>query len=184
MTGLNVDDRLTADLVFAQVSTEHPIVGNVPSLTFLGTRFENLRIPGRAVGPVIDPGICGAKPEGDRPYLQDQAFISRVSAQYDRIGKTPGLSDSDRQQYHWDSAAAAQKGKVECSLVSSMGQAFLNISYGHIVVVPGFGRVSLAELTVDRAFHLTMIAVDSGRIGKFKIADATTNGTGSPGHGH
>jgi hypothetical protein len=76
------------------------------------------------------------------------------------------------------------KGKVECSLVSRTGQAFLGVSYGHIVVVPGFGRVSLAELTVDRAFHLTMIAVDSGRIGKFKITDATTNGTGSPGHGH
>lgn len=163
--GLNVHDMVTADLVFAQVSTEHPLGGHVPSVTFLGTRFENLRIAGRVVEPVLDLGIVGNKPDGDKPYVQDQGFLSRVSDQYDRIGNSPGLSDSDRQQYHWDSSAAAQKGKVECSLVTSVEKAAPGTSYGHIVEVAGFGKVSLAKLSVDRAFHLTMLDVDASSSG-------------------
>jgi len=42
ITGLKVHDIVTADIVFAQVSTEHPLAGRVPWVTFLGTRFENL----------------------------------------------------------------------------------------------------------------------------------------------
>ncbi|MGA7630596.1 MAG: hypothetical protein WCB11_07500 [Terriglobales bacterium] len=34
-------------------------------------------------------------------------------------------------------------------------------SYGHIVEAPGFGKVSLAKLTVHRAFHLTMMDADT-----------------------
>ena len=47
--GLNILDVVTADLVVAQISTDHPLVGYVPSITFLGTRFENLRIAGHKV---------------------------------------------------------------------------------------------------------------------------------------
>ena len=82
-------------------------------------------------------------------------------------------------QYHWDSAAVLQKGEVECSLVTSVGQGAQG-SYGHIIEVPGFGKVSLAELTVDHAFHLTMVTIDSDRTGKLKIADVLSNGTHHP----
>lgn len=183
ITGLNVHDVITADVVFAQVSTEHPIKGQVPTVTFLGTRFENLRISGREVEPVLDLGIVGTKPDGDKPYVQDQGFLSRVAEQYDRVGNAPGLSDSDRQQYHWDSAAASQKGKVECSLVTSVGQAAPGTSYGHIVEVPGFGKVSLGKLKVDRAFHLTMVEADAGSSGGGTVNGpiAMANGHGSPG---
>src|SRR5258708_2604357 len=54
LTGLNVHGVIQADLVFAQVSTEHPLEGYVPSVTFLGTRFENLRIGGGEAEPVVD----------------------------------------------------------------------------------------------------------------------------------
>lgn len=183
ITGLNVHDVVTADLVFAQVSTEHLLVGQVPSVSFLGTRFENLRIAGRLVEPALDLGIVGTKPEGDRPYSQDQGFLRRVSEQYDRIRNTPGLSDSDRRQYHWDSAAAAQTGKVECSLVTNVEQAAPGTSYGHIVDVPGFGKVSLAKLTAGRAFHLTMVEADAGSSGGGTVdgPTATANGHNGPG---
>jgi hypothetical protein len=183
ITGLNVHDVVTADLVFAQVSTEHLLVGQVPSVSFLGTRFENLRIAGRVVEPVLDLGVVGTKPEGDRPYVQDRGFLSRVSEQYDRISNTPGLSDSDRQQYHWDSSVAAQKGKVECALVARVGLATPGTSYGHIVEVAGYGRVSLAKLTVDRAFHLTMVEVDASSSGHGKIKGPTADANGHNGPG-
>jgi len=47
LEGFNVVDVITADRVVAQVSTEHPMIyGHVPKVTFLGTRFENLRVAG------------------------------------------------------------------------------------------------------------------------------------------
>jgi len=177
VTGLNVHDMVTADLVFAQVSTEHPLEGYVPSVTFLGTRFENLRIGGRELEPVFDLGICGPKPDGDKPYLQDPGFLSRVSQQYERINSVPGLPDWARQQYHWDPAAV---GKVECSLVANVAQAAPGTSFGPSVRVPGFGKVSLATLAVDRAFHLTMVGVYTDSGGTVQVATTTSNGTTRP----
>ena len=77
--GLNVGDVITADRVVAQVSTEHSLTyGHVPKVTFLGTRFENLRVAGYPVQLELDLGICGNKPEGDLPYLEDSGFLDRV----------------------------------------------------------------------------------------------------------
>jgi hypothetical protein len=49
-----------------------------------------------------------------------------------------------------------------------------------MIDVAGFGKVSLAELRVDRAFHLTMVGVDMGQNGKQKIAAADANGKTNP----
>jgi hypothetical protein len=174
-----VHDVVTADLVFAQVSTEHPLEGYVPSVTFLGTRFENLRIAGREVEPVFDLGICGPKPDGDRPNLQDPGFLNRVSQQHGQISNLSGLPDWARQQYH-DSAAVGQAREVECSLVTNVAQATPGTSFGHMLDIAGFGRVSLAELRVDGAFHLTMVGVDTDQKGKRKIATADANGKTVP----
>jgi hypothetical protein len=182
VTGLNIHDVVTADLVFAQVSTEHPSEGYVPSVTFLGTRFEKLRIAGREVEPAFDLGICGARPEGDKPYVQDAGFLSRVSQQYQRISQSRGLPDWARRQYDWNLAAVGQAGKVECSLVTGVENVSPATSFGHVVEVPGFGRVSLAKLTVDRAFHLTMVGVDMSPTGggNLDAGSATTNGKTKP----
>lgn len=181
VTGLNIHDVVTSDLVFAQVSTEHPLEGYVPSVTFLGTRFENLRIAGRAIEPVFDLGVCGPKPEGDKHYLQDSEFMGRVSQQHKRISNLPGLPDSVRQDYH-ESAAVGQAGKVECSLVTGVEHTLPGTSFGHIVEVPGFGKVSLAKLTVDRAFHLNMVHVDAGSPGiqPLTVPHVGSNGSTQP----
>src|ERR1700690_3761079 len=76
LEGYNVEDIVTADRVVAQLSTQHPMVkGHVPRVNFLGTRFENLRIGGYPVEVELDLAFCGAKPEGDRPYLLDGGFL-------------------------------------------------------------------------------------------------------------
>jgi len=55
-------DVLTADRVVGQIITEHPLVGYVPIISFLGTRFENLRIAGHPVELDLDLNILGDKP--------------------------------------------------------------------------------------------------------------------------
>jgi len=131
----------------------------------------------------LDLGIVGPKPDGDKAHLRDEGFLSRVSQQHERINNLPGLPDWARQQYH-DSAAVGQTGKIECSLVTNVAQAAPGTSFGHIVEVPGFGKVSLAKLTVNRAFHLTMVGADRSPTGggNVEAADATTNGSHGPGH--
>src|SRR5258708_11959979 len=75
--GLNVFEVITADRMVAQVSTEHALAsGHVPKVTFLGTRFENLRVAGYPVQVDLDFTFCGDKPEGDRPDLRDPAFLA------------------------------------------------------------------------------------------------------------
>lgn len=181
VTGLNVHDVVKADLIFSQVSTEHPLEGYVPSVTFLGSRFENLRIAGGEVEPVLDLGICGPKPEGDRPYLQDSGFLNRVAQQRESIASLPGFRDSARERYH-DSLNLTQSDKVECSLITRVDGAKPGTAYGHIVEVPGFGRISLGRLTVSNAFHLAMVYIepDGPGIQPLTVPSSGGNGTTKP----
>src|SRR2546430_3495304 len=86
---LNIFDVITADRVVAQASTEHaPFDGHVPSVTFLGSRFENLRINGYPVNADLELGICGDKPAGDGLYSEDVDFLDRVRRQTEAIAGT------------------------------------------------------------------------------------------------
>jgi len=193
VTGLNVLDVVTADRVVAQVSTEHPLDGYVPSVTFLGTRFENLRIGGQDVNPVLNLGICGATPANDGLYILDPSFLGRVSQQYTQINSASGVPAALQQRYdaallnpvtiqaQMQAAANGQGDKpaIECSLVDGVASDVTGAAFGHVIVVPGFGTVSLAELAVDDdSFHLTMISLDLGCLadGKAKICDVIVNG--------
>ncbi len=100
LEGYNVEDIVTADRVVAQLSTQHPMVrGHVPRVNFLGTRFENLRIGGYEVQVELDLTLCGAKPDGDRSYLQDGGFLDRVHGQLDKIVESDDLPESLAKKY-------------------------------------------------------------------------------------
>jgi hypothetical protein len=162
LEGLNVFEVITADRLVAQVSTEHAMEnGHVPKVTFLGTRFENLRVGGYPVQVELDLGICGDKPEGDQPYLDDSGFLDRVRRQFDSIFRAKGLPEVLEQEY--DSKIAriddlkkhARGGpnghsNLQCSLVKSIGPIPIPgvKTFGNIIFIPDFGTVSLAEVEV------------------------------------
>jgi hypothetical protein len=178
--GLNVLDVLTVDRVVAQVSTDHPEVnGHVPRVTFLGTRFENLRIAGHRIEPRLDLGICGPKPEGDRPYTEDRDFLKRVEKQWRTVHSGRGDTDLG-DNYDWDEIDQDQP--IRCSLVNNVEEPFPGRCFGHVLDVPDFGRIFLAELTVDNYFELTMIRLDLGCIGhgKAKSGGVKVNGETLP----
>src|SRR5580698_11284354 len=93
LEGLNVLDVITADRVVAQISTVHPAYGKgqVPSVTFLGTRFDNLRIDGHAVEVERNLEILGPKPVDDESYFDNREVLDRISQQYDRIATAQNL---------------------------------------------------------------------------------------------
>jgi hypothetical protein len=165
--GFNVVDVITADRVVAQVSTEHPMInGHVPKVTFLGTRFENLRVAGYPVEVELNLGICGNKPEGDRPYLEDGGFLDRVQGQLNSIerdgGDLPEVLDKkyraeiayiDELKKRANGGANGERNgysKLRCTLVKSIGAIPIPgvKTFGNMIFIPGFGTVSLAEVEV------------------------------------
>jgi hypothetical protein len=162
----NVVDIITADRVVAQVSTEHPMInGHVPKVTFIGTRFENFRVAGYPVEIELDLAICGHKPEGDLPYLQDRGFLDRVQDQLNTIADAKGLPEAlekqcdariayidDLRKQARDGANGGRNGysKLKCSLVKNIGPIPIPgvRTFGNIIFIPDFGTVSLAEVEV------------------------------------
>jgi hypothetical protein len=199
---LNVLDVVTADRVVGQISTKHPLydpdnglTDPVPSVTFLGTRFDNLRIGGHKVEVERHVDILGPKPAGEKSYFEDDGVLKRVSDQYTNINRAKDLPEWAREPYQWDQAAVQRQGKMGCSLVNRVAGA-PGISFGHVIDVPHFGKIFLAELTMKREkngkpgpdkyrFHLTMIRLEMGCLaqGTSKIVNVESNGQGSGG-GH
>jgi hypothetical protein len=155
--GLNVFDVVTADRVVSQVSTEHPLVGYVPSISFLGTRIENLRIAGYPVKLDLNLNLFGAKPANDALYTQDEAFMSRVSGQKGHFLAQMSLPADLRQGYNRVPSEGKGAEGVECSLVTSLAPAdpsdasFPGRCFGHAIEVPNFGVIYLATVRLTES---------------------------------
>jgi hypothetical protein len=193
--GLNVLDVLTADRVVGQIITEHPLVGYVPSISFLGTRFENLRIAGHPVELDLDLDILGSKPENDAAYTTDAGVLGRVSGQYNRISGSQHLPADLNERYNRLSSTLGSPEAVECSLVNRAEGGYPGHCYGHEIAVPNFGRITLGKVTLHHecfktgtdipektTVGLTMIHMKFGCAiaGHAGIAALSTNGRSQP----
>jgi hypothetical protein len=160
LEGLNVFEVLTADRVVSQVSTEHPYKdGHVPRVTFLGTKFENLKVCGFPVTLTLNLEVCGEKPAGDESYLKEPKFLSETQKRVYRIANCGFLPQKVKQQYDERLSEIGRliKGeggsKVTCSLVTSIVVAHQNQIPGlktveNVLVIPDFGAVSFGEVEV------------------------------------
>lgn len=177
LEGLNVFEVITADRIVSQVSTEHAFVnGHVPSVTFLGTQFKNLEVNGFPIPVTLDLAFFGKRPEGDRPYLDELAFLRKVKAQtedtknqLDKEAKIKNqeerieipkdlkavyarrLTEIDRLvDDHEQGRPGSLERSVTCSLVKHIGKIELQgvKSFGNVLVIPNFGWVALAEVEV------------------------------------
>ncbi len=193
--GLNVLDIVTADRIVAQISTDHPLVGYVPTVTFLGTRFENLRIAGHPVKVELDTNLFGEKPGGDAPYSDSDSFRQRVLAQYERIHADKDLHPEVRECYNQVPAKSERLSPIKCSLVNHSEGAYPGRSCGHVIDVPNFGRIYLATIRLEQSdphpetripkktlISLTMIEMKMGCIagGKASACNSKLNGTTAP----
>jgi hypothetical protein len=198
--GLNVLDVVTADRVVAQISTVHPIYGEgqVPSVTFLGTRFDNLRIDGYRVEVERNLEILGPRHDNDRSYFDDPDVQARVSQQYARIATAKNLPEWAAKEYPKDRPALIGQGELKCSVVNGV-KGSPGFPFGHVIDLPQFGKIFLGELRVERKlgdpsngkydtyrFRLTMIRLKMGCLadGTVSVTTADSNGGGSQGGGH
>jgi hypothetical protein len=217
LEGLNVFEIVTCDRMVSQVSTEHPDVdGHFPHVTFLGTQFTNLQISGIPLKLNLNYGICGPKPAGDLSYLDDSTFLKTVEAQTEHISKAAGLpkdvKDSYDKRLEDIKRLTPEKGKsrysgrpasgtgdgpsIICSLVKdidkSIETAIVGVKvFGHVLVIPDFGTVSLGEVTVGERwddpederpsnyFKLTVIKMNLGCVGHGTVDGGTAANNGA-----
>jgi len=190
---LNVLDVVTADRVVGQISIEHPLVGFVPHVTFLGTRFENLRIAGHPVKLDIDLDILGPKPEDDAPYTKSPGFLDRVAKQHAGVTQHPSLLEELVGRYTGRASIPENPDAVEFSLVNNVDGAFPGRRFGHVIDVPHFGTIVLAALRLEQSkYHpdthipqettirLTMIEIKMGCIGHGNVNVAVNVNNGTP----
>jgi hypothetical protein len=189
--GLNVLEVLTADRVVGQTITEHPIDGFVPTISFLGTRFENLCICGHKVHLEYDTGIFGPKPLNDMPYILEAGFMGRVRRQYNGIIQDKNLPAALQQKYNQLSSKLDASQEVECSLITKAVGLFPGSSFGNVITIPDFGTITLGKVIVKHenphektkvpqqtTFTLTMIDLNLGCAinGNIPVGTGTSNG--------
>jgi hypothetical protein len=190
---LNVLDVVTADRVVGQISTEHLIDEQVPSVTFLGTRFVNLRIGGQKVEVDQDLDILGPKPPKDRSYFDDSGVLSRISQQYAKIRNTKNLPDWADERFRWNTGEVQRQGEATFSIVNKVSGT-PGTSFGHVIDLPDFGKIFLGELRIQRkmgsdsgpdiyTLGLTMIRLELGSLahGTANLVHVDSNGGGSGG---
>jgi hypothetical protein len=215
---LKVFEIITADRLVSQVSTDHPYKdGHEPHVTFLGTQFRNLRVGGFEPVLTLNLGICGDRPTGRRSYFQEPTFLRGAKDQTEKIAKASGLPKELKEQYDEKLAyikklisacdagdkaagdrAAGEAGihePITCSLVQSIGEIPIPgvQTFGHVLVIPEFGRVALGEIEVSEriyepsekpcvSFDLTSIKMKLGCLGDGAAAMAavTANGRTKP----
>jgi len=174
--GFNVLEVITADRLVSQVSTEHAYVdGHVPSVTFLGTQFVNLRLSGFELRPTFNFAICADKPRGTTPYVKHLGFLLGAKKQLETVKKGDLPQEvrddySDRLKVVDDlisSARDSEKGGargngsgngdpivVTCSLITSINIDEVKAvipglkTAGNVLFIPEFGTVTLGGVEV------------------------------------
>jgi hypothetical protein len=206
---LNVFEVITADRVVSQVSTNHAYInGHVPSVTFLGTQFVNLRLSGYPLEPVFNFGVCGTKPKGMTPYAKDADFLEGVKRQVETVadGDLP-LDVRDRYIKRLKTVngllTEIKEGRngrescepivVTCSLIESIDIHEIRIpglrAAGNVLFIPDFGTVALGEIQVkcslqhdgeyDNYFRLQMMEMNLGCIGNGNLVVASGANNGT-----
>lgn len=160
IVNFNILEVVTADRIVSQIFTEHPLVGYVPRISFLATRFENLRIAGHKVDLDLDLNILGGKPEGDLAYSRHPKLLDNLRGHSQRICGYEGLPAAARERYTdlpkkiIETSDTRETEIIECSLVTSSGGNFPGRSFGHVIHVPDFGDIYLATVKVTHEdFH-------------------------------
>lgn len=187
----NILDVVTADRVVAQVSTEHPLDGDVPTVTFLGTRFDNLRIAGHPVRLDLDLDFFGAEPDNNQPWSGKKDFRDRIAAQRETLRRQSNLPAEIAERYNRLPSNPGPQESIECSLVQRAEGSYPGRTFGHVIDIPHFGKVYLATVRLIETpgdsdngpltkFILTMIEARMGCIGQGTASGGKTivNGGG------
>lgn len=183
--GLNISEVVTAERIVAQISVEHPTDGGLPLVSFTGSHFEGLKIGGHDASPALNsslleggPGAAVARERITWPLFQK---TGRQQAAKLIKGVKGGAYQWVIDRYGWAAADREPKahGCILCSLVDGVDPAVPGSSFGHVLDIPGFGKIVFGEvMAFPASVHLSMIRAELGCAthGGLTMASARANG--------
>ena len=184
--GLNLLEVVTAERIVAQVSISIPNGRGAPQISLAGTRFEGLRLAGCVSDPVLNPMLVPCGDQGDHAVPLTWEAIQGVGRSQTKALAERFKSHPDKEAVKWaqrrqDWMAADQLpengGRLLCSVVDGFGD---EDSCGHIVDIPGFGRIFFGELRVSyESVQLVAVRAELGCPVKGKISIGAVGGGGS-----
>jgi hypothetical protein len=185
---LNIMDMITADRIVARLVSIHPDKpDSEPSITPVGSYFENLRIAGYPLMPdlAVDTfaklGTFASLSEGYQKNNEGaRDLLGRMWARETRERAPAAVREylpSEPSKGKFDSG----KGVISCSLVRDLGVVRGGlVPCGHVIEIEGFGVIRLAEFQISRFWRrLTMLQVDLGSPGRAKMMAAGVEGDGT-----
>ena len=119
---LNILNVVTADRVVAQVSTEHPREGYIPTITFLGSQFVNLRLAGQLVEVELDWDILANYPGGRTPVTDHKDFCDCLTKRLALIRESASAPADLKKDYEKNSTPLDGGGVKRRSLAGEVDQ--------------------------------------------------------------
>lgn len=186
LEGVNIFEVVTADRLVAQLSVLHPRDESTSLISLNGTKFENLRLNGDPIQPVIDRRLLTGKPAddgtqamplggvpfGDMLWVAEEQHFALKRSGVEKLGP--------RFAYSNPAETLLTKGNALCSLVQSVEVKAPAQSWCHIINVPDFGNIFLGELLVSPfSAQLTMLRVEMGSSGDGDVSGGTVFSNGS-----
>ena len=157
---LNMFDILTVDRVVSRLYSKHPAGAREGNITWLGSKFENLRIAGCHVEIVLNG-----------PLFQNLLTFKDAEQAFAKGGDFRKIAEDP---LHTGKALKPSEvdGVFLCSIVKEIKVDCPGVKVdGHSMYVPGFGKVYLGELLIRHGEKtLTMLRFELG---------STTGGSGS-----
>ena len=191
---LNILNVVTVDRVVGQISTEHPLYeeeGHVPSATFLGSQFYNLRIGGFPVEVELDLDLLEPKEHSCKiPFTENDAFLKRLADRF-KIFREGGsnISADLKKLYGSDPVTTDGTESTVYSLVKSIKTSAPWQPMGNVFDIPDFGQVHLGVVRIYHSDHeegipkttlieLNMIEANMGCIASGTVACASGKSNG------
>jgi hypothetical protein len=167
--GLNILDMVTADRIVAHVASKQLIDDPEPTITTVGSHFENLRIAGCPIHAELDNNLfdrLGTFTSFRDAYNRDQQTREAMQ-DYFLWGKPKfEVPQFLRERYNWFAGDKfpESKGIALCSLVKNIKTLCPELRvYGNVIVVPQFGTIYLGEVILKNyEREVTMLRLDLG----------------------
>jgi len=186
--GLNILEVVRAERIVAQVSILIPADNGPLKFSLAGSGFEGLRLAGRDAGPTMRPelfqphsGQNSHEPSHTWESIYDdaQAQAQKVIGYFSKRGQD--AAEWAKSRHGWMNKSRAEQGPHGTALGSAV-EGFEEgdpDEDGHIVEIPGFGRIFLGELLVSRSsVQLVALRAELGCANTGGVSVATSGGGG------
>jgi hypothetical protein len=178
--GLNILEVVTAERIVAQINIEHSVGNKYPIVSFVGSRYEQLKVSGYDVEPKMNTKLLNVNGSGGNP-VNHKLFQKVSREQGGKIVKSAVGADAKwvRDRFGWMDSSPGEDRCVLCSLVDGVDPAIPGKSYCHVLEIPEFGRIFLGEFVSQQGSpRLSMIRAELGCSVEGHMSAAVVGGGG------